>query len=162
MPRLYVSEPVTKTYQTAVAYRSYHLINKSQKYNDNVASEMQQMWKKGDPQMKNRAFNKKDSISVTTFSTELEHLCESSLIQEFAVVRPFPIIHEWSHPLGIKERLNLSSNDLNERECTITTYDEMLDHLLWCYNTKAIIVKANEETFNFEHGSITRGNPPKS
>lgn len=38
--------PVNARYQTAVDYRSYRLIRKSQRYDEDVASEMQKMRKK--------------------------------------------------------------------------------------------------------------------
>lgn len=44
--------PVNEKYQMAVDYRSYRIIRKSQKYDDDVALELQEKLEKGANQMK--------------------------------------------------------------------------------------------------------------
>lgn len=71
-PSLKVQLPVSERYQEAVYYRSCHLMHIFQRYDDDAASKIQKMSRTVVIQMKNQAFNRKDSISAITFLTDLK------------------------------------------------------------------------------------------
>lgn len=56
---------------------------------------------------------------------------------------------------AVSARLYLSSNDANRNEATITTYVEVVKHLLRRYDTDAVIVKADERISSFKQGPLT-------
>lgn len=64
--------PANKRYEKAVDYRSYHLIQKSQRYENDVPSKIQKMRKKVAVQMESQSINSKDFISVINFVTEVK------------------------------------------------------------------------------------------
>lgn len=86
---LNVLAPVSERYQKAVDYRCYRLIHKSQRHDDDVASEIQKMHRKVAVQVKEQAFNSKESISVKNFSTKFRLACDSSRCYEDAAVWHF-------------------------------------------------------------------------
>lgn len=61
-----------KRQQRTYEYRSYRLIHKSERYNDNVSSEKQKKKKTVTVQVKEQTFNRKDSIYVIRFLTEFQ------------------------------------------------------------------------------------------
>lgn len=55
----------------------------------------------------------------------------------------------------IKTPSTLSWNDANRHERTITTYVQVVSHLLRRYATDAVTARADEEMFNIKEGSLT-------
>lgn len=56
---------------------------------------------------------------------------------------------------AIKVLFTLSYNHANKQVETNTFYAGVENHLLWCYDTNAVITKGNEEISNFKEGSLT-------
>lgn len=112
------------------------------------------MREKVDAQMMDQALNRKDSISVLSLLAIFKVAYHSSKIFEGATVWLF-----WElmiHPSfsATKVRLEFSSSSVNEQEGTISSYGKVENDLLTKCPADVIIVKADEEIWNFKHGAL--------
>lgn len=105
--------------------------------------------------MKDQAYNGKDFISVINFLTKFKRAYDSSRIHCGAAVWQFRKFTSGPALADIKARSTLLSNDANRHKGTITTYVEVVNHVLRRYATDAVIAKADEEIRNFKQGSVT-------
>lgn len=105
--------------------------------------------------MKDQVFSGEHSISAKAFSTGFRRACVPSCIKKSAdvwVVTEFVKYHFFA---AIKEQLNLSSNNVSQRNGTTTTYTEVVKHLIGRYATHVVSARADEKIRNFKHVSCT-------
>lgn len=100
----------------AVDYRSYRVIRKSPRYEDNVASEILEMREKVAVYMKDQALNGKDSILAINFLTQFKGACDSSAIREGTAVWSFKDMVNGLALAAFQALLIFSSNDENRYE----------------------------------------------
>lgn len=103
------------------------------------------MRKKAAIQTKDRQFNGEDFISVTHFLTDFKRPCDSSRTHEGATVWVLRKFMNSPDLDAIKAQLSLLSNGSNRHDGTITTYAEVVHHLLRLDATENIIMRADEE-----------------
>lgn len=129
--------------QKVVKYRFYRLIYKSQRYNDVVQSEKQNVHKKIAAQKQDQAFNGSDSISVIKILTEFKQAYNSSRIRK--AVAAWPLRDYMTGPAlsTVKVRLILPSNYQSIHEGSIKTYTEVVNSLLKRYATDNVFAIAN-------------------
>lgn len=65
---LYVIDPVNNRFAAAVDHINYGLLNKSSRYDDNVANELYKMTTKVTEKMKDSSYSSKDLMSKFSFS----------------------------------------------------------------------------------------------
>lgn len=127
----------------------------SQRYDDDVASELQKIRKKAAVQIKDQPFNEKDSILMRNFSAKLRRARNSSGIQKRDSVWLYREYWNGSAIVTIKARLIRSSNDAKRHERTITSYASVVCHVIRRCATDAAIVKAGEEIRSLRKRSLT-------
>lgn len=98
------------------------------------------MRKKVAVEMRYQAFNRKHSTSAIDFSIEFKRACDLSRVLEGAPVTFSIEFMNGSDLVAIKTRLILSSNDAISHERSITTYPEVVNHLLRRYPTEIVTV----------------------
>lgn len=91
---------------------------------------MQKIFKKTAVQMRDQAYNDKDSISVENVLSEFRPSCDSSRFHEGAADFLFREFMNGSAFAAIKGQLMLSSNDGNKHERTIKNNAEAVNPLL--------------------------------
>lgn len=120
-------------FQKAVEYRSYRLVHKFQRYDDEVASEIQRVRKKVAVKMKDQVFDRKESISVISALNEFKRARNASRIHKGASICLSQEFMNGSVLAVIKVQLKFSLNDANRHKETIKTYAEVVRHLLRVY-----------------------------
>lgn len=73
VPGLAVIRPVNKLFANVVYHRSYRLIKKSTRYENDVADELSKITKETAVQMKDRNFPGNDSVSIIFFRRVSRH-----------------------------------------------------------------------------------------
>lgn len=63
---------VNKPFTESVEYRTYSLVKKSTRYDDDVVNELNMMTRKTSVQRKVQTVNGKDPVSITTFLQDVE------------------------------------------------------------------------------------------
>lgn len=109
-------------YQTAVGYRSYHLIHTSPSYDDDAALGVQELRKKLAVQMKDQAFNRHNLISVINFLTKFKRAWDPLRINEIASVWLYREFMIGPALASNKVRLALLSNMASRYEGPITSH----------------------------------------
>lgn len=105
--------------------------------------------------MKNHTLNSKDLISVINFVTEIKRVCDSSRIQKSIVLWHFGYFKNGPTLAVFNGQLNLSPNDLDWDEGTITPYAKILNLPPRRYTTHANTSRADEKIRSFKQGSLT-------
>lgn len=118
--------------------------------NDSIASEMLMMRKEVAVQINEQAFSEKYPNSVINYLTELKRVYSSSQNHKGTTVLIFRDFMTSPALTAVKARLDLSSNDANKREGTITSYAEMVKHVMMRYTVDVVIAKADEEVPSFK------------
>lgn len=136
---------VNEWYRVAFDYRTYRFIQKSLRYNDDVASPMQKMCNNVAVQMNNQTYDGQDLISFINLLTEIMRACDSSQIHEGTAIWLFIEFMSGPTPTAIKARLTFTSNDADWQKGTIATYPMVVNHLLMRYATNAVIANAQWE-----------------
>lgn len=104
--------------------------------------------------MKDQVFNGKDSIFVINILTELKKACDTSAIHESTAVWLFRDYLNSTTPAAIQAWLNLSRNDANWYEGTMTSYARVVNYLPMPYATDAVIGETDEYIQNFKNRSL--------
>lgn len=146
---------VIERYQKANDYCSYRLIQKYQRCDDEVASELQKMRKKLAVQIKDQTFNRKDLISVINLLTEFK---QGEISHESTKV---PLlgssINLWTVPplqLWRRGRPCRQSHG-NRLGGTVMSHAGVVNRLLSRYATSAVSPKGDEEICKVKQGQLT-------
>lgn len=105
--------------------------------------------------MEDHSFSSKDPVSIINFLTEFKRACDLSHYQEGAAVWLFPDFMTGSALSTIKVRLELSSKDVNVHNGTTTSNTGVVNHLLRCHATDAVMPKGDDEIRNLKQRSWT-------
>lgn len=145
---------VNERFQTVIDYRSCRLIHKSQRYDDDMTSDIQKMRKKVTVRIEDEASNVKDSI----FRTTLFHWFQNSMW--FFVKRwtrhntALSRIYGQSYPCRHSGALGLLSDSVNSCEWNITTYAEVLNSLRRRSATIPVSSKGEKKIGNYKQYSL--------
>lgn len=139
----------------AVDFRSYHLMHKSQQYDDDVKSEMQALQKKLTIQLRNHLFNGQDAILVINALMKYKWAYDSSRIHEGGAARPFRAFMSVSDLVAIKAQSTLLPNYENWRKGTIMSLAQIVNRLFTQFSTDSIITKADKEVQSFKQSPVT-------
>lgn len=104
--------------------------------------------------MKEQEPNGKDFTSIINSVPEFRRAYDSSRIHQDAAVWPLREFMNGPVFAASKPPSTLTSNDADRRDRTITTYAEVVNHLLWLYATDAVIAKDDEKICILKQGLL--------
>lgn len=151
-----VIQIIHNCFKDAVEYRTYRLDNQYTLYDHTVSKNIAKMSKRFSTQMKPHTFDPFDTISIIGFLFNFQLACDTDGIHEGAAIKLFHFFMKKSASSALHTKLT-SKNSRNDKThalsggnaTQLTTYQQVVNHLLQKYATDEVVANTEEEITSF-------------